>query len=111
MIRSKQKWVLRKSDMETNTGKSLTVQDDTMSIKDILDRYTRGIEPPVRAGEFLDNDDHDDIDLEKLGRADVTEKFSIHKEQVEKVIEAKKRVKQAREKREKEEKDKTPKTE
>lgn len=106
MIRSKQKWVLRKTDMETNTGKSLTVQDDTMSIKEILDRYTRGIEPPIRGGEFLENDDHDDIDLEKLSRADVTEKFTVHKAQVEKVIEAKKKVEKAK----KEKKDETPKT-
>lgn len=92
--------------METNTGKSLTVQDDTISIKDILERYTRGIEPPVRGGEFLENDDHDDIDLEKLGRADITEKFTVHREQAEKVIEAKKKVAKAK----KEKKDETPKT-
>ncbi|WNK13149.1 MAG: hypothetical protein [Microvirus sp.] len=100
-IRSRYNFELKGNEGEFYTGKSLTINDDTMSIRELLERYTRGQELPIRPGTYGDDENEEDdmegLDLEKFGRADINEKFRIHKDQVERVNQAKKAIKERKE--------------
>lgn len=89
-------------DYETPEGKSLTVQDDSMSIREMFARMATVQPLYEKDGEEVD---FDDPDMEKIGRADVNTQMRIHANQVEKVVSAKKKIKEAEDeivKREKE---------
>lgn len=92
-----------KEDYETIAGKSMTVQDDAMTVQELLQRMTE-IKPTFeKDGEDAD---FDDPDLMKIGRADVNSQMRIHAEQVKKVVSAQKRIKEAEDERVKREKEK-----
>lgn len=64
--------------MEKHVGKSMTVPDEAMSVREILLKHTQGL----LSGELLrepqygtaDVDDFDDYDVEKLQHADIFER-------------------------------------
>lgn len=64
-------------DKEVPKGKSLTIQDDSYSIQEILERSARGFPPSLQANPIYNTDeDHFDADdLESLQRQDVTERW------------------------------------
>jgi hypothetical protein len=64
---------LRYDDMEHPTGESCTVPDENMSVREILERYSRGqkIDGLGRQGVFDDTDDFDAYDQEKLKNEDL----------------------------------------
>lgn len=74
-IRSRYDFELKKEDCETVLGKSETIQNDSFSIQDILDKFTRGIDPGIKMqGYYTDEEpDFDDEDLEKVTRQEKTE--------------------------------------
>lgn len=85
-------WQLKPEHMETVEGKSETVPDDTMSIKQIVERYTRGQRIPDNLMRSTINDpqaDFDSHDLEEVNRMDITDRH-ILKTDIEKDIEQKK---------------------
>lgn len=67
-------WTEEKQYIESPTGDSLTVQDDTLSVAEMLNRLAAGM--PVtnrREPVYLHDDDeeaHEDFDLEKVGKMD-----------------------------------------
>lgn len=113
-LRSRYGFKLNSHEGETFTGKSLTIQDDSMSIQELLERHQRGQELARKNGTFLDEDEDeenalDDIDLEKFDRQDHGEKFRINRDQEQKVREAKKRIQERKDKAEKETREKAEK--
>lgn len=91
-----------KGDYEVPIGKSMTVQDDAMTVQELLRRMTEV--KPTFDREFF-KPDFDDPDLEKIHRADVNTQMRIHKEQLEKVKKAKKTLEDAENERVKREKE------
>lgn len=74
-LRSSINFKLKKSDMETPSGKSLTVPDDSFTVQELLERNTRGLPLTGREGVFIDDSDIEDDDLEKFNRQDITDRF------------------------------------
>lgn len=62
---------------EKPKGDSMTIQNDVLSIGEMLNRLTNGIPLTNRNGEYLLDDDddsgHDEYDLEKVGHLDLVE--------------------------------------
>lgn len=98
-FRSTNDFKLKPTDMEQPKGKSLTVPDDTYTVQELLERHARGLPLAGRAGEYLEDSDIEDDDLEAYNRMDITERH-------ERAEEAGLRIrteKQAKEKKAKEE--------
>lgn len=79
-LRNRYGFTLEKKDMEFTRGKSLTVQDDSFTIKEILEKFTRGIDPMIsKVGHFPDDDDpdYDDEDLESFNKLEIGEQREI----------------------------------
>lgn len=79
---------------EVNTKKSMTVADQSVSVKEILEKWTLGIDPMYSRYMVDGNEDadFDDIDLGKVGRMDRPSQLRIHAEHLEKVNRAKKEL-------------------
>lgn len=59
----------------------LTIPDQSLSLQDILERFTRNETLPVDMGGEFGDEDFDNplnVDLEKMGRADLTEKADYY---------------------------------
>lgn len=77
---------------------SLTVPDDSYSIRDILNQFTSGINPPVNEYNQYDGDNPDFEDIDLLTTfGDLSDYDSARLAQLERVVNAKKREQQARE--------------
>ncbi|WNK13930.1 MAG: hypothetical protein [Microvirus sp.] len=64
-----------KKEMETPRGVSLTVQDDSYSVRDIFEKFTSGQDLGLDRNTFFSEEaDHEDHDLEALGRMDISER-------------------------------------
>lgn len=63
------------------------VPDQSMSLKEILERFTRG--ESVYAGNNVSFDDDSDVDLEKLGNSDLVDKaeYKDHLKEIQKKYE------------------------
>jgi len=68
-----------KSKRENPVGKSMTIQGDAKSIKDLLLEHTQGIRDPAveRPGIFNPYPSHDDYDFQELFNMDLAEIDSI----------------------------------
>jgi hypothetical protein len=78
---------------EINEGRSLTLQGEAYTIKEILDRHTTGILPDQgREDWFYGTEDFDEPDLEKFLGEDLFEKETISKMNREKLHELKRKV-------------------
>lgn len=107
-IRSTTPFRLTKKDGENPTGKSLTVQGEALTIGEILEKWTYGINGIDLERDTIDGDENaefDDIDLEKLTRADLATKFNIPREAAEKLNQAADLIRKARAAEEKKAKD------
>lgn len=96
-FRSTINFKLKPSDMETTTGKSLTVPDDTYTVSELLERHAQGLKLLVEKNAiWLDDQDIEDDDLEKFNRMDPMERMQAAKAAGEVVEEdrSKKRKKQ-----------------
>lgn len=79
-IRSRLTWTLQRSDQEVNKGKTLTQEDMSYSIKELLVRFTQGLPLNQGNGFYADGDDEpaiDGIDLEDFNRLDMSEQEEI----------------------------------
>ncbi|WNK13216.1 MAG: hypothetical protein [Microvirus sp.] len=85
-LRSTLFYRLTRKDMETPRGVSLTVQDDAYTVRDLYDKFTRGIDMGLdRSVSWSEDPDHDDHDLEKLPGHDLVERQELLAEQKRKV--------------------------
>lgn len=105
-------WKLSDLDKEkANAMPSETVPDDSYSIAEILERFTRGIQPPGIPGQWGDeNAQFDDLDLEGFDRLEIPEKVEIATEFNNRMKLYQERAK-AQKEAEKAEKEEPPKTE
>lgn len=60
--RTKYTFVLGKKDIEAPKGASKTVQDDSYTIAQIIERYHNGINPIQNEPMYMDEEDLDKID-------------------------------------------------
>jgi hypothetical protein len=91
----------RAEDYEVPKGKSETIQDDSYTVKDIIQKHLQGIPVGEMQGDWGDdNDDFNSPDLEELQRADIQDKFRVHEEHLEKVKRAKEAMARPRKKEE-----------
>lgn len=62
-----------------NTKPSETVPNEALSIREILDRYARRqpLFASLRQGVYSDNPDIEDDDMEKLGDADIGDRYQV----------------------------------
>lgn len=58
-------------------GKSMTIQDDAVSIATLLKRHLAGESLTQRAGVFVPDADEDDIDGMEFARMDLTEREDV----------------------------------
>lgn len=67
VIQNSSNYELKDEFCETPTGVSLTVPDDSYTIRELLDRATKGINPMIeRSGEYGEDPVFDDPDFEKI---------------------------------------------
>lgn len=65
----------KKEHYETPKGQSMTLPNEALSIQEILNKWTHGIDPMLTKNPaYVDEADIDDIDLEAVQRMDLTEK-------------------------------------
>lgn len=62
-FRTKWQYVPDETGMETNSGVIMTVPDQSLSIREILDRFRRGVAPAVVKEPIYNDDDDIDDDL------------------------------------------------
>jgi hypothetical protein len=58
-------------------GVSKTIQDDAISVADLLRQHINGIPSSKRHGTYIEDADHDDIDGEKFFQSDLYEKDEL----------------------------------
>ncbi|WNK13096.1 MAG: hypothetical protein [Microvirus sp.] len=69
---------LRVSDMEITKGKSETIQDDSYTIKEILEKFSVGeITGEMRQPNFQEGASHESIDLRQAGAADLVDRMEL----------------------------------
>lgn len=79
--RNPYKFRLNESDMETPKGVSLTVQDDSYSIKDIYEKFTNGLDLGIERNAYFNEDaDHDDPDESKIQGMDLADRQDLLEE-------------------------------
>lgn len=69
---------------EKNDGTSRTIPDDSFTIEELFNRYRQGAPLPLgleRAANYHEEPNHEDFDMEKLRRMDLTE-LQAHRELV-----------------------------
>lgn len=89
-IRSRFNFKLKKSDMEKGGGISMTVPEDSYTIKELVDRYERGEAIPVARISLYDEVDNrepdfDDEDSNQFLSDDITDQYEKMQNNREKV--------------------------
>ncbi|AXH73437.1 MAG: hypothetical protein [Microviridae sp.] len=82
-LRSRYGFELQKKDMETPKGVSVTVPDDSYSVRELLDRHQKGLAFGIqRLGQFddIDDEDFDALDMNDLQNQEMYEKSEIMEE-------------------------------
>lgn len=86
--------------MEKNSGEILTIQNDSFSIRELLEKFTTNQFPSEVMRNGLENDmdllDINDTDIETLRRVDITEVEEFAANVAAKVKASSKRVKQSK---------------
>lgn len=87
-------WSLTKNDKEKPTGPSLTIVDETYTIKELVIRAQQGFYPvQAKQAIWAPEEDIDAIDLEKLTKMDLAEKEVILEQTRERVHKLQEEVK------------------
>lgn len=74
MLRGFRNYQQTERDVEWNDGTTQTIEDDTYSIRELVERFTKGQYPLVQKQGIYDEDpDHDSEDLSALTRKDIFE--------------------------------------
>lgn len=69
---------------ESDFGPSITVPDQSLTVREILDRFVSGIAPPIfQDGSYDDDADFDDDDIRSfVDRTELEEQLTYRKENV-----------------------------
>lgn len=62
---------------EIPVGKSLTVPDDSLSVRDFLDKFTRGTAPQIGVNPIYLDGEHDDEDMDAFTRMDFADRQEV----------------------------------
>lgn len=86
-IRNTIDFVLEPRDMEKGGGKSLTVQDDSFTVRELLERHTTGMELSVTKAPIYGEADAelDGLDLEKVKQLDLFDRQELAREYGERI--------------------------
>lgn len=98
MIQSQMRYKSLKN-YETNKKPSLTIPDESYTIKELLKKHTRGMMPEGlnRNGIYLEEDaTHDTLDYQKFQRMDITDKHLFKQTQKENLARLATEVKSAK---------------
>jgi hypothetical protein len=78
-IRNRGQYTPSLKDQETPQGKSMTIQNDTLSVSEMLRRLSAGMPLSKKTGTFgeHEDDDHDQYDFEKTSQLDLVERQEI----------------------------------
>lgn len=91
-------FVLLASDKEKPVGKSETIPDQSISVKELLLKFTQGIEPVGRNPVYMSEDmSLDDVDLSKVGQYDLFDKDQLLVELKQRVLDSRKKLREAQE--------------
>ncbi len=72
------KFKLKKEHMEVNKLPSRTIQGDSYTIKELLEKHTTGILPEIeRKGQYPESVNFDDIDYSKVVQMDIVDQQYI----------------------------------
>lgn len=74
-VLSKEKYQPRAVDFSKQVRQGVTLPDQSLSIREILNRFVKGIPVDVVKREAVYLDDRNTVDMEKLARADFAEKI------------------------------------
>lgn len=58
-------------------GKSMTVQNESITIAELLRKHLHGQPIEERSGQYVDDADEDDLDLQSFNRMDLAEKEDV----------------------------------
>lgn len=58
-------------------GKSLTIQDDSLSIAQLLQKHISGANVREKEGVYVDDPDHEDVDGEKFWQMDIADQEDV----------------------------------
>lgn len=110
LIQNKRGWVLGAQHLEHPVGISRTVPDETLSVKEIMQKFVRGMPQVagglVREGSWRDEKDIDidDFDLEEIERMDIVERQElaeqlaiVNKEKLERIKKLQEAARKAKE--------------
>lgn len=103
----KRDWKLKPEYCETPVGESLTVPDETLTIREIVEKHVRGqriADTLMRTPVYNESADFDDEDIEKLRDSDLYEREEIkqmHKQKIEDFKEKQKNFFSEKQKKEK----------
>lgn len=86
-IRYKFNYQLSKNDLEVPTGVSQTIAGETYTIRELMQKHTRGILPEgiIRQGIYGEDQDHDSEDLQKVKQMDLYDQAIIADRNNEKI--------------------------
>lgn len=104
-------WTLEERHKEHPQGESMTVPDETLTIKEIMKKHVRGMrmaEELMRTPVYDSGADFDSEDLEEVARMDIFEREQVletHKEKIREAQEKQKKFLEERDKKKKAQKD------
>lgn len=94
--RSKSGWKKLSSDQWTPSGKTMTIQDQSYTIKDLLKKHALGMMPNTNLYETYDeNPDHDDHDFARAIMQDIAERQQTITDLADKVKRTQDKIKSA----------------
>lgn len=79
-IRNASNFKLTPADVESGGGLSMTVPDESMSVRTILEKFSRGMDPGLSKDPVYGDENFDSPDMEKLRDSDLVDKeeFAQH---------------------------------
>lgn len=84
--RGGQQFELFSEDMEHPVGPSMTVPDQSMTVQEILMKFTSGMDPGVvREGVYSDTEDFDDLDLSQVNSMDLVDREDLARENSQRI--------------------------
>lgn len=102
--RFRQKYPRDEADImvgSSNSGVSITIPNETYTIRELLNKHTSGIMPNVeRKAIYQEDVSHDSLDLQKVQRMDYTDKESIFAQQTDLIEQLEQQQKELKKERE-----------
>lgn len=89
-IRTKSGWKLEKGDIKKVTGQSMTINDQALTIRQLMSKFSHGIDlGRTQEGVYIEGADLDDEDLSKVDGLDLYEKQELSEINQDKFVKGK----------------------